>query len=183
MITTHHNGMRVGILLAASLAALTGCAGPASSSGTPTPDPAATAVTISDAWVKAADSGMTGGFGTLRNASDQTVTVVSATSDVAATVELHETAMGDGGSMVMRPKEGGFVIPAGGELVLEPGGNHIMLMNLSAPLLPGDDVAMSLTFSDGSTYRYTAPVKDFAGANENYVGGATATPEMDEMGH
>ena len=73
--------------------------------------------------------------------------------------------------MVMREKDGGFVIPAGGKLALEPGANHIMLMGLSGPLTAGSDVTFTLTFSDDSTYEVTAPVKDYSGANENYEGG------------
>ena len=86
-------------------------------------------------------------------------------------VELHETVANDSGEMVMQPKEGGFVIPAGGTLTLEPGANHIMLMGLAKPIVAGDEVSFTLTFADGSTYTFTAPAKDFTGANENYVGG------------
>ena len=182
MNITHRSGLSLGILLAASLAALTGCAGAAPDSTASAPATAADSVSISDAWIKAADTGMTGGFGTLHNDSDQAITVLSAASDVSSMMELHET-VSEAGSMVMRPKEGGFEIPPHGEVVLQPGGNHIMFMNLDAPLVPGDDVAVTLTLSDASSYTYTAPVKDFSGANENYVGGATPTPTMGEMSH
>ena len=66
--------------------------------------------------------------------------------------------------------EGGFPIPAGGELLLEPGGDHIMLMCLTAPLLPGDEVELVLQFEGGTEHPMTANVKDFAGAQENYGG-------------
>ncbi|MDQ0646374.1 copper(I)-binding protein [Microbacterium natoriense] len=120
------------------------------------------------AWVKAADEGMSAGFGMLRNSGEQDVTVVSAQTEASSMVELHETVENDAGEMVMREREGGFVIPAGGTLTLEPGANHIMLMDLAKPLKAGDEVAFTLTFSDGSTVDFTAPVKDYSGANENY---------------
>ena len=96
-------------------------------------------------------------------------------------LELHETVENESGAMIMREIEGGFVIPAGETLDLVPGGNHIMLMDLTDPLAAGEEVTFTLTFSDDSSYEFTAPVKDYAGANENYEGG---DEEMgDEMSH
>lgn len=100
-------------------------------------------VTVEDAWIKAAEGGMTGAFGTLVNGGDDDVTVVSATSPAAERVELHETAAGASGEMVMREKDGGFTVPAGAELVLEPGGDHLMLMGLQGPVPAGGTVAPS----------------------------------------
>jgi copper(I)-binding protein len=45
-----------------------------------------------------------------------------------------------------------------------------MFMDVTAPLRAGDDTTITLTFSDASTVDITAPVKEFAGANENYDG-------------
>lgn len=168
---TRSTRIRLGALLAAGALAFTGCASATPAADTDTVTVAAgDVVTISDAWVKAAESGMSAGFGELINDSDTDVTVVSATTEAASMVELHETAADDGGQMVMREVEGGFVIPANGALTLEPGGNHLMLMGLTAPLAAGEEVEVTLTFSDDSTYAFTAPVKDYAGANETYEG-------------
>lgn len=127
-------------------------------------------VTITDPWVKSAEEGMSAAFGILVNNGPDDVTIVSATSDASPTIELHETVENDNGEMVMQEKEGGFVIPAGGSYALEPGANHIMLMGLTAPLAAGDEATFTLTFSDGSTFTFTAPAKDYSGANENYEG-------------
>jgi copper(I)-binding protein len=113
---------------------------------------------------------MSAAFGELSNSSDQDITVVSAESDASSMLELHETVENDSGEMVMREIDGGFVIPAGGSLTLEPGANHIMLMDLTAPLMAGEEATFTLTFSDGSTFEFTAPVKDYSGASENYEG-------------
>ena len=144
--------------------------------GTTTQDPAPSApagesVTVEDAWVKAADTGMSGAFGEIENTGDVDVTIVAVTSPASATVELHETVEDETGQMVMREKDGGFAIPAGDTLSLEPGGNHIMLMGLVDPVQAGDDVTFTVTFSDGSTLDFTAPAKDYAGANETYTEG------------
>lgn len=164
------------LAVAVLLLALAGCSGSATSAPTTSAPPAATSTTadaleIADPWVKAADDGMTAAFGVLRNTSDTDVRLVSATSSVAGTCELHEMAEGDDGAMVMRPKAGGVVVPAGGEHALAPGGDHIMLMDLLEPVLPGQDVTVTLTAEDGSTFEFTAPGRSFAGAEEEYDGG------------
>lgn len=156
---------------------LAGCASTQSPSADTTPAPtgaasassnATGAITVRDPWMKAADSGMTAAFGTLVNSSDKELTVVSATSAVAKMMELHEVAMVDG-KMQMRPKAGGFMIPAGGTHELAPGADHIMIMGLTKPVQPGDEVTVTLTLSDGSTVQFTAVGKAFAGGNESYA--------------
>jgi len=54
---------------------------------------------------------------------------------------------------------------------LAPGANHIMLIGLTRPLLAGDEVSVTLTFSDGTEVALTAMVKDYTGANEEYAPG------------
>lgn len=132
---------------------------------------AGASLTMTDPWVKAAPSGMTGVFGTLANDGDADVTVVSAASDIAGTMELHETTMADDGAMTMRPKEGGFTVPAGGSHELAPGGDHLMAMGLTRPLEPGETVTVTLTLDDGTTTDLECTVKAFTGADEDYEGG------------
>lgn len=140
-----------------------------------TPTPAATAVaadgvlTVRDPWVKAADAGMTGAFATLVNNTDADVTITGATSAVSP-MELHEMTMRDG-QMVMQAKEGGVVVKARSEYRLEPGGDHLMLMNLAQPVHAGDEVSFTLTFGDGRTQTFTAVAKPFTGAQESYAPG------------
>ena len=129
---------------------------------------AAEAVTIQDAWVKAADSGMSAAFGTLENNGGTDVTVTAVSSPAASALELHETVEDATGQMVMQEKEAGFDILSGDSLRLEPGGDHFMLMGLVDPLLAGDQVTITITFSDDSDLEFIAPVKDYSGANETY---------------
>ena len=166
--------LRLAALVAAAGLTLTACA------ATPAPTPpaasqgvaeASTVVTITDAWFKAADEGMSGAFGTFNNAGADDVTIVSASSEVAHMVELHETTENASGELEMREVKGGFTIPAGGSFALEPGANHLMFMGLMAPLQAGATVEVTVTFDDGSTFAFEAPVKDYSGANENYESG------------
>ncbi len=174
MKTTTTTTGRLFVGVTVLLLALTGCAGAATgpsdgTTTTATQAPAAEALSVSDAWVKAADTGMSAAFGTLENSGTTDLTVVSAESEAATMLELHETVANDSGDMVMQQKEAGFVVPAGGSLELAPGGNHIMLMALTAPIKAGDEVTLTLTLSDGSTVDFTAAAKDFSGANETYT--------------
>ncbi|WP_193755352.1 copper chaperone PCu(A)C [Microbacterium testaceum] len=169
--------LRFGAIALLSSLVLAGCA------GTTAPAPAAESASFSssDVWVKAADGGMTAGFGELTNTGDTDLTVVSATSPATSSMQLHETVANEDGQMVMREVEGGFVIPAHGSLALAPGGNHLMFMDVTSPLRAGDDTTITLTFSDASTADITAPVKEFAGANENYDGGDMGGMDMGDM--
>ncbi len=167
--------LRTAALCATALLTLSGCATNSAENSPASPSNAS--VTMKDPWVKAADEGMSAGFGTIENTGDHDITVTSVTSPASTDLELHETVANESGAMVMREKTGGFTIPAHGELQLEPGGNHIMLMDLTKPLQPGNDVNLTLTFSDDTTFDVTAPVKEFAGANENYEG--TKHEDMD----
>ncbi|WP_030150378.1 copper chaperone PCu(A)C [Oerskovia turbata] len=171
--TTTRRSTLLGATVTLALLVATGCSGtPAGSGSSSAPSgtsssTAADHLTATDPWIKAAESGMTAAFAVLRNDGDQDVTVVGAASDLSP-VELHEMATDDSGAMVMRQKEGGLTIPAGGEHALEPGGDHLMLMELSAPVQAGAEYDVTLELSDGSTLVVTAPARTFAGAKEDY---------------
>lgn len=129
----------------------------------------AESIVVGHAWAKAQDEGDTAVFGMVMNATSSDVTVVSAASDAATTVELHETTESADGQVVMAEIPGGLHLPAGEPLMLEPGGDHLMLMGLVKPLQPGDEITVTLTLDDGTELSFVAPVKDFSGANETYV--------------
>lgn len=75
-----------------------------------------------------------------------TDTLLSATTEVADSAELHETNMADDGTMSMQQAPG-FDLPAEGELVLEPGGKHIMLLGVD-DLEVGATVSVTLRFAN-----------------------------------
>ena len=156
--------MRNATWCAAAVLLLAGCT---SSSGHDE-QPMAASVAFSDQWASASDMGMAAVFGTLSNTGHHAAHIVSGTSPSAGRVELHEVVPDGSGAKAMQPKAGGFAIPAGGSHELTPGGDHLMLMDLTAPLQPGADVSVTVVFDDGSTLPITAQVRDFAGGNEEY---------------
>src|SRR3546814_19626483 len=56
---------------------------------------------------------------------------------------------------------GGFLVPANGSASLTPVGDHLMFMDLSAPLLPGAETDLTLIYDDGSCTTFTAQIRDF----------------------
>ncbi|MGP9682469.1 MULTISPECIES: copper chaperone PCu(A)C [unclassified Brachybacterium] len=133
--------------------------------------PGSGTISVTDPWVKAADDGMTAAFGTITNSTDADLVLTAVTTPATDMVQLHETTSDGSGGMSMQEKEGGFPLPAGEDLVLEPGGDHIMLMDLPEPLQPGDTLELTLVFSEGTEQAFTATVKDFTGAQEHYAPG------------
>jgi periplasmic copper chaperone A len=71
--------------------------------------------------------------------------LVSASSPAAGRVEIHEMRM-DGNVMRMRELPSGLPVAAGETVALKPGGFHLMLMELRAPLKQGSKVPMTLVF-------------------------------------
>lgn len=138
----------------------------------------AKAPAVVDAWAKAADGGATAVFGTVTNPGDEPLRLVGARSAAAARVELHTTATGSDGSATMHAVPS-LEVPAHGTLALGPGGDHLMLLDLVDPLEPGEEVTVVLELEDGSTLELLAPVKEYAGAQEDYDEVEHAAPGHD----
>ncbi len=167
-------GLGIGSLTACGSTAATDGASATPSDAARSSEPASAGLTVTDAWAKAAESGMTAAFGTLTNNGSAPVTVVSAATDASDRTELHEMVMKDG-EMVMQPKVGGFEVPAGGSFELAPGGSHVMIMDVKKAIKPGDTVRVTLTLDTGGPVEFEAVAKDYAGADESYQ------PEPGEM--
>lgn len=125
-------------------------------------DDSCNVVYLFDAWARATPEGAPTGavFGLLVNLSNADDTLVSASTDAAEAVELHETIMGDGDVMQMRPVEGGIVIPAGGTAWLKPGGLHVMMMGLTQELEANTTIELTLTFANSGEMTLTVPVRE-----------------------
>lgn len=84
--------------------------------------------------------------------------LVGATTPVAEKAELHTHLMEDGIAK-MRPVQGGIPVKAGTPTELKPGGLHIMLMGLKAPLKEGESFPLTLTFEKAGAVQVTVPVQ------------------------
>jgi periplasmic copper chaperone A len=120
---------------------------------------AAETVRIGAPYVRAVPQGQpnSAAFMTLTNTDGQAHRVVRAESPAAEVVELHEHQM-VGGMMQMRKVEQ-IDLPAGQTVDLQPGGLHVMLIQLTKELVANDEAAVSLVFEDGSRADLTLPVR------------------------
>lgn len=120
---------------------------------------AETELMINEPYVRATPPNITTSavFAHLHNHADMPVTIVSATTPAAGSVELH-TVETEGDVMKMRQIDQ-LVIPPNQHLALKPGGLHIMLFDLSQPLVEGESINLEFTFADGHHQSFTAPVK------------------------
>jgi len=97
-----------------------------------------------------------GAFMVIRNTGSKDVKVVKADNPASRLTELH-THLNEAGVMKMRQVPN-IEIKAGGEALLQPGGLHIMLIDLKAPMQEGDSVPITLGFDDGSSKQVDAKV-------------------------
>ena len=102
------------------------------------------ALEFENVWVRAMPPFQpnSAGYFTLTNRGDVAVAIVSASSNVSDSVELHTTRKVDG--LVRMEKLEGLVIAPGERVELAPGGKHLMLLGLAFRLVPGDDVELCL---------------------------------------
>ena len=114
------------------------------------------ALTIGEPWARASAGTAAGAFLNIRN-DGEADRLIGVTSEIAGETALHESRM-DGGVMQMRHVEG-IAVPAHGEVALKPGGYHVMLMGLKAPLKAGDTVPLTLLFQNGGAVRVAVKVE------------------------
>ena len=108
----------------------------------------AQSVRVEGAWARASVPGQkaTGAFMTLT--APAATQLVGVSSPAAGVAEVHEMAM-QGDVMKMRAIES-LALPAGQPVQLKPGGHHIMLLDLKAPLVQGATVPLTLLFKDAA---------------------------------
>ena len=141
------------VLVSLSLAlALAACSSAAS--------PSAGAMVVTDAWARTSmGMDMAGAaYMTITNETGQADALIGVATTAAANPEIHETTADASGMMGMHPVER-LNIPAGGTVTLEPGGFHVMLINLTGELVAGSTIELTLTFEKAGAVTVTAEVR------------------------
>jgi len=114
-------------------------------------------ITVTDAWVRATPgSDVAAVYLTVRNTGRSPVTVTGVECPVADAM-IHESTV-EGGVSRMRP-QGTLIIAPGQTLKFEPGGLHVMLHGLKAPLSPGDSVPLVLQVKSVGSLPFQAQVR------------------------
>lgn len=94
---------------------------------------------------------------TITNNSQREAVLVSASSDSAGAVEIHQMSESNGMMNMMMVSD--IHIPAQGKVTLKPDGYHLMLINLKKPINKGDIITISIHFQDGGTMVFKAEAK------------------------
>lgn len=119
----------------------------------------ADALEIEGAQVRAVPpvSTTTAAFMVLHNRGDADLALVDAHSPAAEITELHNHVDVDGVMQMRQVPE--IRVPAGGSAELAPGGLHLMLIDLVAPLKEGDEVEITLALDNDESLTLSVPVK------------------------
>ncbi len=136
---------------------------------------------ITQAWARATPGGakVGGGFLTIENKGTQPDRLIGASADIAGKVEVHEMVT-ENGVMKMRPVEKGIAIEPGKTVKLAPGGLHLMMTDLKAPMKQGDKVPVTLEFEKGGKATVSLDVEG-VGA-QSPAGGGDSMKKMDMPG-
>ena len=143
-------------------------------------------ISIEDAWARTSAAGQTTGavYFQVTAEEDDRLVAVSVPGSVAATAEIHEVVMAamdaedgemdaeDGemdaedGEMdpQMRMQElvDGLALPAGETVTFQPGGYHVMLLDIAGPLEVGDEIELTLDFETADDLTVTVEVAESA---------------------
>jgi len=144
---------RVLVALIVSFVGFAACSREGSGAGLSSGD-----IVVSGAFARAtvgsADTGAA--YVTIANRGSQDDALVGAASSASASIELHEMKM-SGDMMRMRavPR---VALPAGATFSFSPGGNHLMLIGLKAPLKAGSKISLTLEFEHARAITVQADV-------------------------
>ncbi|MBI5781562.1 MAG: copper chaperone PCu(A)C [Rhodocyclales bacterium] len=130
-------------------------------------------VKVDGPWVQATVAGQKATAAFMKLTADAPVRLTGGKTPVAPVVEIHEMVM-DGDVMKMRAIEGGLPLEAGKTVELKPGGYHVMLIDLPKAVEVGQNVPLTLTFTDaqGKTFEVAveAPVRPLKRGHEKKSG-------------
>ncbi len=142
--------------------------------GTPAAEAAHSTIQVSTAWSRELPPTAPVGaaFLSIENHSEQPDRLISANSSIAEVTELH--AHIHQGDVMRMVKVEAIDVPAHGQLILEPGGYHVMLIDLKKPLVAGEQLPLTLQFEHGGQVDVIVDIKS---------SDAGTSAEQDEMDH
>jgi len=114
-------------------------------------------IDVKSAWARPTVAGQMGTGAFMHLTSKDGARLLSASSDVAGVVEIHEMAM-EGNVMRMRPIRN-LDLPPGSTVELKPGGHHMMLMDLKRPLATGEKIKVELRLETRDKKLVTQPIE------------------------
>lgn len=113
---------------------------------------------VEDAYARASGTGSVAVYFVIENHGPEADTLLSVTTDAAASATLHSTVEETDGMTSMVPVAAGLTVPGMTSHALGPRGDHLMLMGLTRPLRDGDTFDLSLTFAREGEVRVTVTI-------------------------
>src|ERR1700676_3892464 len=115
---------------------------------------------ITQAWSRATPGGakIAGGYLTIENKGAAPDRLIGGSAEVSDKIQVHEMAVNNG-VMTMRRLDQGLTMDPGKMIKLAPGGYHLMLMDLKAPLKQGDKVPVTLEFEKAGKVKLSLDVQ------------------------
>lgn len=150
--------MKKYVFAAVAVLALAGCSGGSSdtaATSAPATSPAA-AVEVDGAYIMP-NGDVAGMFADVRNNGAEAVKLTGGSAADVGMVQIHEYVK-EGTKEVMKEIPGGLEIPAGATVELAPGSYHVMMMDVTADWQVGDEVPVTLDFSNGQQVEVEAEV-------------------------
>ena len=114
---------------------------------------------IDDVWARPTlrKGAPTGAFLSIKNMGATPDRLLSVSSSLAKVGEIHQSSMSNGVMKMRRVDQ--IDIPAGGMVMLAPGGYHVMLMGTKSAIKPGGHVPLTLTFEKAGKVMLHADVR------------------------
>ena len=115
---------------------------------------------IQGAWARPADKGENGAaYFVIENWTMTDDILLSVSSEIASATEVH-MSMGDANGVMSMQMQDSIPVPAKDTVKFEPGGLHVMFVELSQDLKVGDTITLTLNFEKAGSMTVEAPVKE-----------------------
>jgi len=127
-------------------------------------------IEVTDAWVREVPpaSTVTAVYLKIENKGDKADKLTGVSSAIAGKAQIHTTSVDDKGVAKMEMQKE-LEIPAGETVVLEPGGTHIMLIDLKEPVMGKDEIELDLMFENAGEVEVEAHVTGLGDDNGGHV--------------
>jgi copper(I)-binding protein len=133
-------------------------------------------ITVDHPWARPATSGNSAAYFVIGNAGEGD-RLLGASTDVAATVEMHSTTVDAQGIGRMVPVQA-VDVPHGAEAKFAPGSRHVMLIGVKQPLIESEKFPLTLTFEKAGAVTVEVAVgktpSHGAGGNAEHGHGTTS---------
>jgi copper(I)-binding protein len=118
-------------------------------------------ITIEAPWARTGQMGANSAvYFEIRNSTNEADSLIRAESDISTHVELHRSMMVEGSDAMTMQKQDQIEIPAAYTFSFEPGGYHVMLIDLKDDLVAGGIVELTLVFEKAGAVQVDVEIRE-----------------------